>query len=106
MKHFIDGKGAIRALEEDGSQDYLIAEGWVEASAEDIEKALEPTAEQKAEIERGWRDKELLGADHKINDINDRGGDPSAWKEYRILLRDYPSSDGFPYSDRPLAPAE
>lgn len=52
MKHFIDTNGILRALEDDGSQDFLIMEGWSkELTDEEVDAIINPvkTAEQLLE---------------------------------------------------------
>lgn len=49
--------------------------------------------------ERSWRDSELRIADIEILKLEDSGGDTTKWRKYRQLLRDYPSTEGFPSSE-------
>ena len=66
----------------------------------------DPTLEQIEKAERAWRNSELRRADIEIFKINDVGGDESAWRTYRIALRDWPSDVNFPDStNRPVSPA-
>lgn len=56
--------------------------------------------------ERSWRDTELARADIQLLKVQDGTtglGTQKAWREYRVALRDYPSSEGFP-TVRPVAP--
>lgn len=57
---------------------------------------------------RTWRDSELTRADAMFNRVTDgvKGiGTLAQWKLYRISLRDWPSTKGFPSEDsRPVAP--
>lgn len=65
------------------------------------------TLEQLSEIERIWRNEELTRADVEINKIEDGVSSESitAWRSYRISLRDWPASEYFPDSSkRPVAP--
>lgn len=60
------------------------------------------------EMERSWRDSELVFADtqiHKIQDGNKTAGRVSEWRQYRNLLREWPASPDFPSkSQRPRRP--
>lgn len=59
-----------------------------------------------AEAERGWRNAELARADIQLLKVQDGMtglGTQKAWREYRIALREWPSTDLFP-NERPVAP--
>jgi hypothetical protein len=61
--------------------------------------------ELNAQRERDWRNAELARADIQINRLADAGGDAQAWRNYRVALRDWPESQGFPQAElRPEAP--
>lgn len=62
--------------------------------------------EQRALEGRQWRDAELARADIQMNKVQDGVtgiGTQKAWREYRIALRNWPSSKAFPEA-RPVAP--
>lgn len=73
---------------------------WAEQGPPPVDPLLLPIAE------RLWRDGELVRADNQIRMLEDQGQDPSAWRAYRVQLRDWPQSEYFPESGhRPEAPA-
>ena len=60
--------------------------------------------------EKSWRDSELFKADIEIFKLED---EPQSlkdqillWREYRKLLRDYPSTENFPFGSRPVIKKE
>ena len=63
------------------------------------------TQDEKAEAlkneARAWRDSELLKADIEIHKLEDAGNDAGNFRAYRIALRDWPATDGFPESGKP-----
>lgn len=54
---------------------------------------------------RQYRDSELKRADAMVNKIEDGEieGDSKVWRKYRITLRNWPSTEDFPYV-KPVAP--
>lgn len=68
--------------------------------------AGQPEPAHIADLERAWRDAELLKADVEVNKAVDSAHPAeSAWRKYRVALRNWPQSDGFPEkSGRPNAP--
>ncbi|QNR53877.1 tail fiber assembly protein [Pseudomonas phage phiK7A1] len=59
------------------------------------------------DAERTWRNYELARADIEFNKVTDGEGTGTvkAWKAYRIALRAWPDTEGFPDSTkRPVAP--
>lgn len=63
--------------------------------------------EKQAEVEREWRNEQLIKADVEINKLEDTNGAGTAvdWREYRKSLRDWPESPDFPeITKRPVAP--
>lgn len=68
------------------------------------------TQEQiKAINERVWRNGELDYADKVLNKIADGQvtEDPSAWRAYRVALRQWPDAQGFPdQANRPRRPGQ
>ena len=69
----------------------------------------EPTEEDKAIVERLWRDAELARADielYKVQDSDPKAvGTVAGWREYRKALRAWPEHKDFPdTSKRPVAP--
>lgn len=61
------------------------------------------SAEEQAVRARFWRNRELVRADYAIFLAEDIGADPSPWRSYRIALRDWPETAGFPET-KPEAP--
>ncbi len=53
--------------------------------------------------ERSWRDAELAKADIDIYKLEDAGLDATAYRAYRMALRDYPQQPDFPNGARPTA---
>lgn len=69
----------------------------------------EPTEEDKAVVERLWRDAELARADielYKVQDSDPKAvGTVAGWREYRKALRAWPEHEDFPNKEkRPVAP--
>lgn len=65
--------------------------------------------EDKAERERGWRNKELSRSDIELNKVQDSDpkaiGTVSQWRDYRKYLRAWPEKPEFPQTAfRPKAP--
>lgn len=63
--------------------------------------------EVKAQAERGWRNAEISRADIELNKVQDGCGTGSvtAWRQYRVELRNWPEHLQFPVQDyRPKAP--
>ena len=59
-----------------------------------------------ADAERSWRNAELSRADIQLLKVQDGTtglGTQKAWREYRVALREWPSTDSFP-AVRPVAP--
>ncbi len=69
-----------------------------------------PFDHEKAERDKGvsdareWRNNELARADIEVNKIDDEGGDSKDFRAYRIGLRDWPQTLGFPDSEKPQRP--
>lgn len=72
-------------------------------SPEEIEEAANYLL---ASEERAWRDSELLKADIEVNKAADTASvSEQPWRQYRVALRDWPQSVGFPdASARPARP--
>lgn len=60
-------------------------------------KTWKPSASLKAQEIRAERAPLLAEADIAINQIEDRGGDAGAWREYREALRNLTAQGGFPF---------
>lgn len=92
-------------FKEDGQGPHLAR--WPEdlrpPSPEEIEEAANYL---RASEERSWRDSELLKADIEVNKAADGAiTTEQAWRKYRVALRDWPQSVGFPdASARPARP--
>lgn len=75
-----------------------------------VEPSQIPIPEERlVEIERHWRDLEIIRADNEIRKHEDQ--DPniiasiSGWRTYRVSLRGWPQSEFFPNpSERPKSP--
>lgn len=79
----------------------------------ETEEPLIPLTEEQifaseVKLEREWRDGELKQADLVLNRIQDGMsgfGTVAAWRQYRVDLRNWPETEGFPNSIlRPKAP--
>lgn len=83
----------------DVTYNYILVGGqWLPPSPEGV----------SADVERQWRNFELIRADEELNKVQD--ADPKAkgtvtqWREYRRSLRQYPESEGFTSGNRPVSP--
>lgn len=97
-------------------QDYLefcgeppagMERGFVDGSLAWVDREL--IFEDIVQRERVWRDSELVTSDIELNKVQDGNsksiGTVSAWRQYRNLLRDWPTSEGFPNKEnRPKSP--
>jgi len=54
--------------------------------------------------ERSWRDAELAKADIEIYKLEDVSSPATAYRAYRVALRDYPQQPDFPNGTRPTSP--
>jgi len=61
------------------------------------------TLAEVANTERSWRDAELAKTDIDIYKLEDAGLDATAYRAYRMALRDYPQQSDFPNGTRPTA---
>lgn len=81
---------------------------WVALTKKETEAHLnpQPTTEQLADEARLWRDSELARADIELNKVQDGMGigTVTQWRSYRVALRNWPSTDGWPESTKPVAP--
>lgn len=61
---------------------------------------------QLANEARLWRDAELARADIELNKVQDGMGigTVTQWRSYRVALRNWPTTDGWPESTKPAAP--
>ena len=99
-----DGAYIPDCLDNTAYKEYLV---WVEAGNTPVPAVTpeEALAAEKA-IAREWRDTELARADIQLLKVQDGVtgiGTQKAWREYRCALRDWPTSDSFPYT-QPSAP--
>lgn len=81
-----------------------VADG--EATVEYYAGSDRETADALAELvnaERAWRDAELAKTDIDIYKLEDAGLDATAYRAYRMALRDYPQQPDFPNGTRPTA---
>jgi hypothetical protein len=63
------------------------------------------TDDQLAASARADRDARLAVADNMVNTLEDAGQSSTAWRQYRVQLRDVPAQPGFPRSIQwPVAP--
>lgn len=62
----------------------------------------------QAQVEAGrlWRDSELARADVELNKVQDGMGVSTVtqWRAYRVALRNWPTTDGWPESTKPVSP--
>ena len=108
MKYYFDPSVGVRAFESDGSQDFMITGDMRPMSPEEVHQHLNPTpsAEQLADEARLWRDAELTRSDIELNKVQDGMGvgTVTQWRAYRVALRNWPTTDGWPDSTKPVAP--
>jgi hypothetical protein len=57
-----------------------------------------------ANTERSWRDAELAKTDIDIYKLEDASSSATAYRAYRVALRDYPQQPDFPNGTRPTSP--
>lgn len=78
---------------------------WLGEWVDDGPKPMTP--EVAVQVEKFWRNAELLRADIELNKVQDGVGvgTVAAWRTYRCELRDWPSNEKFPDSKyRPTSP--
>ena len=81
--------------------DYMI---W-EAAGNTPDPADPPSIDDLSSMARVERNARLAQADVEVKKLEDLGLDTSAWRAYRILLRDLPTTAGFPTTiNWPLMP--
>ena len=81
-----------------------VADG--EATVEYYAGSAREAADSLAELvnaERAWRNAELSKSDIDIYKLEDAGLDATAYRAYRMVLRDYPQQPDFPNGARPTA---
>ena len=64
------------------------------------------TTAEAASAGRSWRDAELSRADIELNKVQDGigVGTVTQWRAYRVALRNWPTTDGWPESTKPVSP--
>ncbi|MGF1727077.1 hypothetical protein [Photobacterium nomapromontoriensis] len=115
MYKFADNTNTIVALYRGGEVEFMgtaevpqgvtIHPSWSEVDEADYQR------QNKCNEERDWRDMEMRGVLRSLDQLrNDREFGSLSYKgsatmeqlnQYRVLLCDYPSQAGFPYSKRP-----
>lgn len=69
---------------------------------------IDPNAPTPEQLAREWRNAELARADielYKAQDGDKTVGTIKSWRDYRVALRAWPQTEGFPSMDtRPVAP--
>lgn len=103
MPYYKDPKGNIHSLSEQDIANgglILIPPGCVEISPEEAAALVAPSAEEtaaaKAVAGRSVRNALLVIADRLINTIEDVGGTALELRSWRVDLRVWPATRGFP----------
>ena len=109
----------MKQYQEDEGGDFNIGDAWIPNDSGNRHKVkmmqevkageaeIIPFDHKAAEVERlknearEWRNSELLKADIEINKIEDSGGESMGYRKYRMALREWPQSVGFPKKARP-----
>ena len=108
MKYFKDTSNNVYAYDPDQIDLGYPLEPMVELTSEELELHLHPlaTVEELAVIARAWRDSELARADVELNKVQDGMGvgTVTQWRAYRVALRNWPTTDGWPESTKPVSP--
>ena len=90
-----------------GNSDYAAYLAWIEeGNTPEPEVSQLELSIEAASAARDYRDAELARADIMLNRVQDGEtgiGTQKAWRAYRVLLRDWPSTESFP-ADAPVAP--
>ena len=107
MNYFKDENGNVFAYYDEQVADGLAYDKTPMAPTEvDAHLNPAPTSEQLANEARIWRDAELTRADIELNKVQDGMGigTVTQWRSYRVALRNWPTTDGWPESTKPAAP--
>ena len=112
MKYYKDTKGSVHILSDRDvllGGESLLPKGCIEISEAEAIALLTPSAEETAERlavdGRLKRNMLLIIADRLINTLEDSGGSAHDLRAWRVALRDWPASPGFPsISTIPPAP--
>ena len=110
MHYFLDPTGGIYAFSDAQIEMGYPLTPMAQIPESGVEAHLNPklTLEQASILERHWRDNELNRADIQLNKVQDGMsglGTVTAWRQYRVDLRNLPEIEGFPETSiRPVAP--
>ena len=101
MNYYKDSiTGEVYAYDDEQVEEGWVKEGLVFMTPEEVEEHKNPklTLEQASILERHWRDSELAKADIEINTAVDSDNYflEKSWRNYRIVLRDWPENPDFP----------
>lgn len=105
MKHFLDENGALYAIEDDGSQDFLIQPDWKPATDDEIKEVQNPPADAWKIYQ--FNAKNLLDkSDMTVLRCVENGIPvPADWAIYRKALRAILSAQtGDPSKELPTCP--
>ena len=111
MNYYKDtNTGEVYAYDDEQVEGGFVKKGLVVMIPAEVEEHKNPklTLEQASILERQWRDSELSRADIQLNKVQDGMsglGTVTAWRQYRVDLRNLPETEGFPETSiRPVAP--
>lgn len=99
MPYFKDQNGALHWLSEQDVSNggkKLLPPGCVEITDEQAAPFLVISEEERARLARHKRDALLIIADRLINTLEDVGGTAVELRAWRVALRDWPATRGFP----------
>ena len=108
MNHFIDDVGHYLGAWDQGAptNGILVDTAPSNASMLYLNGSWVVAIEQIANEARQWRDSELARADVELNKVQDGMGvgTVTQWRAYRVALRNWPITDGWPESTKPVSP--
>lgn len=96
-----DSAENLSALNQAKAIKIYIKDGLTELTDAEYQAAIAPTADEQQATEaatlRAQRDALADRTSREINRLEDAGKDATAWRQYRIALRNVPEQEGFPF---------